>query len=74
MAPAVRGLPLLPSQEAGATGSGATIEMTFFIALTVLLTAASAFLLHQFRTRAFAGDDAAPADDRDADAQELRAA
>jgi hypothetical protein len=48
--------------------------MTFFIALTVLLTAASAFLLHQFRTRAFAGDDA-PANERgDSDAQELKAA
>jgi len=48
--------------------------MPFFIALSVLLTAATALLLYQFRTRAFAGDDAGPADERDADAQELRAA
>jgi hypothetical protein len=48
--------------------------MTFFIALTVLFTAASAFLLYQFRTRAFAGDDAMLTDLGDAESQELRAA
>lgn len=47
--------------------------MTFFIALTVLLAAASAFLLYQFRTRAFAGD--APASEQgDAEATDLKAA
>ncbi len=47
--------------------------MTFFIALTVLLAAASAFLLYQFRTRAFAGD-LPTGEQGDAEAAELKAA
>jgi len=49
--------------------------MQFFIAVTALLIASAAYLVYQFRTRAFVPDDAvAPAPEAEAAPAELKAA
>lgn len=48
--------------------------MIFFVAISVSLTAAGAFLVFQFRSRAFAGDDAPAEAGRGEDGMEERRA